>query len=106
MEKLRADWKKTPTHVRKPIVFVIGIFVVLCSGLIGWLPGPGGIPLFLIGIAILSSEFSWAERVKRFILTIVYSVGRWYHRNRMLGTVVLIMSLCVSTSITIMLFLK
>lgn len=30
--------------------------------LFGWLPGPGGIPLFLIGLSLLAVNHDWAER--------------------------------------------
>ncbi len=30
--------------------------------LFGWLPGPGGIPLFLAGLALLAVNHDWAER--------------------------------------------
>ena len=28
----------------------------------GWLPGPGGVPLFLIGLSLLAANHDWAER--------------------------------------------
>lgn len=28
----------------------------------GWLPGPGGIPLFLLGLSLLAANHDWAER--------------------------------------------
>lgn len=30
--------------------------------LFGWLPGPGGIPLFLLGLSLLATNHDWAER--------------------------------------------
>lgn len=30
--------------------------------LFGWLPGPGGVPLFLAGLALLAVNHDWAER--------------------------------------------
>lgn len=30
--------------------------------LFGWLPGPGGIPLFLLGLSLLAVNHDWAER--------------------------------------------
>lgn len=30
--------------------------------LFGWLPGPGGIPLFLLGLSLLAANHDWAER--------------------------------------------
>jgi len=57
-----------PWHIRKPVVLIIGLLFVIAAGLTGWLPGPGGIPLFLIGIAILATEFVWAEKARDWIL--------------------------------------
>jgi hypothetical protein len=28
----------------------------------GWLPGPGGVPLFLLGLSLLAANHKWAER--------------------------------------------
>ncbi len=40
--------------------------LLLCLGLVtGPLPGPGGIPLVLLGLAIWSSEFEWAYRLRQ-----------------------------------------
>lgn len=44
------------------IAFLGALFIVLAA-LTGWLPGPGGIPLALVGLAILASEFHWASRI-------------------------------------------
>jgi hypothetical protein len=30
--------------------------------LFGWLPGPGGVPLFFAGLALLAANHDWAER--------------------------------------------
>jgi membrane protein DedA with SNARE-associated domain len=96
--KLKSGWRRTPSRVRKPIVLIVGLLCVITSGLVGWLPGPGGIPLFLIGIAILATEFHWAHRLKVFVLDIVYALGRWYRQHRILGTLGL--ALLTATSLT------
>lgn len=44
-------------------VGVVGILLVLLGAATGWLPGPGGIPLVLAGLAVLASEFVWAQRL-------------------------------------------
>ena len=46
-------------------IIILDSLAVLCFiGVIlfGWLPGPGGIPLFLAGLALLAVNHDWAER--------------------------------------------
>jgi hypothetical protein len=42
---------------------IAGFGLIILAALTGWLPGPGGIPLFLIGLGILSLNYEWAERL-------------------------------------------
>ena len=44
------------------VVGVLGGLLLLLSAATGWLPGPGGIPLALLGLAVLASEYHWARR--------------------------------------------
>lgn len=61
-------WKKRPIRVRKSFTFALGLVLICTAPLVGWIPGPGGIALFLAGIAVLASEFDWAESLKSFFL--------------------------------------
>ncbi|MCA9308795.1 hypothetical protein KC973_00300 [Candidatus Saccharibacteria bacterium] len=61
-------WKRRPVGLRKPLVFTLGILLLCLSPIVGSVPGPGGIALFLLSIAILASEFDWAEQLKNFFL--------------------------------------
>lgn len=70
-DKLYNWWKRQPKTVRKPFVFVLGVVFIMCAPLVGWIPGPGGIVVFLAGIAILASEFDWAEALKAFFVETV-----------------------------------
>lgn len=45
------------------VVGVVGVSIMLLAISIGWLPGPGGVPLFLVGLAVLATEFVWASKV-------------------------------------------
>jgi hypothetical protein len=40
----------------------LAVLVMLAALLTGWLPGPGGIPLVLIGLSLLSVNHKWARR--------------------------------------------
>lgn len=42
-------------------VALAGLVLVVGAALTGWLPGPGGIPLFLAGLALWATEFDWAH---------------------------------------------
>ncbi len=41
---------------------LLGIIFMLAALATGWLPGPGGIPLFLIGLSLLAINHDWAKR--------------------------------------------
>jgi uncharacterized protein (TIGR02611 family) len=51
-----------PRPVRRLLILVIGVTVVLLGVLLLVLPGPG-ILVIVVGLAILATEFSWAERL-------------------------------------------
>lgn len=49
--------------------------------LFGWLPGPGGIPLFLLGMSLLAVNHDWAERWLKTFRLKGTSVKRWIFPN-------------------------
>ena len=40
---------------------------MVTSILLGWVPGPGGIPLFLVGLGLLSMNHQWAADLQKKI---------------------------------------
>lgn len=44
-------------------VGLVGVLLLIAAVITGPLPGPGGIPLFLLGLAVLASEFRRAHRI-------------------------------------------
>jgi hypothetical protein len=50
-------------YVRVIIIDLLGITLLLAAAAFGWLPGPGGIPLALGGLALLAINHMWAERL-------------------------------------------
>ncbi len=70
-DQLYSWWKKKPTSVRKPFTFALGLVLIIVAPLVGTVPGPGGIAIFLAGIAVLATEFDWAEALKAFFLETV-----------------------------------
>lgn len=55
MKKLWNFWKVI-------ILDTLGIVFMVLALLTGWLPGPGGIPLFIIGLSLLAINHDWAQR--------------------------------------------
>lgn len=89
MERFKRHWYSIPTAIRKPVILIIGLLFVIASLLTGWLPGPGGLPLFLIGIAILSTEFAWAKRLRDRVVNWLQRIVAYYRQHRLLGTALL-----------------
>lgn len=89
MERLYKTWKRTPGNIRKTLVFLVGMSFIIAAPFTGVLPGPGGIPLFLIGIAILASEFFWAERLRNYFLMRVHWLSLHYHNHRTVGNIII-----------------
>ena len=88
-QRLNNSWQKLPSSVRKPLVLVFGSLLIIAAGLTGWLPGPGGIPLFLLGVAVLATEFVWAKVLLDLILKWVKAIGSWIQQNPLLGGLVI-----------------
>lgn len=45
-----------------------GYLLIVAAVLTGWLPGPGGIPLALAGLGLLSINNAWARTIRDYIL--------------------------------------
>ena len=72
---IRADPRKY--RIYRLLVAVVGSLLVLLGLSTGWLPGPGGIPLVLLGLAVLASEFEWAHRLLEWARVKVHELGEW-----------------------------
>jgi uncharacterized protein (TIGR02611 family) len=59
-ERLRRWLDPLPPSVRRILILLIGSTVVLFGVLLLVLPGPG-ILVIIVGLAILATEFAWAE---------------------------------------------
>ena len=100
MDSLRKSWKRTPAHVRKVIVLIIGMTFVIAAPFAAVFPGPGGIPIFLIGVAILATEFQWAERLQHYLLAQLKGLIVHYKRHRVLGNVLIALMFVSFATIT------
>lgn len=49
--------------IKRIVLDLLGILLILGGVAFGWLPGPGGIPLILAGLGLLSINNVWAKRV-------------------------------------------
>ena len=58
-------------RVKSIAIDTLGVLLIIASALTGWLPGPGGIPLLIIGLSLLATNHEWAER----LLTKVKTTG-------------------------------
>jgi uncharacterized protein (TIGR02611 family) len=61
-DRFRRWFSALPSSVRRSIVFLIGSTVLLAGVLMLVLPGPG-IVVIIVGLAILATEFAWANRL-------------------------------------------
>ena len=75
---------------------ILGIMLILSAGLIGWLPGPGGMVLFLLGIAVLATEFTWAERFRDWILHILRQAADLFLKHPYSGVFVLLVCVMIA----------
>lgn len=59
-EKVKKFWRRLPHPLRWLVVATVGATLVVLGIIFLVLPGPG-IPLIIAGLAILATEFTWAE---------------------------------------------
>jgi hypothetical protein len=63
-----------PSNNKRPLwqrvgTDILGFAMLLAVPLVGWLPGPGGIPLLLGGLGLLSLNHEWAKRLLHEVKT-------------------------------------
>ncbi len=51
------------TKLKSIGVDILGFLLIIAAGLTGWLPGPGGIPLLILGLSLLATNHEWAEKL-------------------------------------------
>ena len=55
-------------NFKRIAVDAAGYLLLVAAALTGWLPGPGGIPLALAGLGLLSINNEWARRLRNYLL--------------------------------------
>ncbi|MGD7787684.1 PGPGW domain-containing protein [Propionibacteriaceae bacterium Y1700] len=77
-------------------VGIVGGFFILLGCLTGPFPGPGGIPLVLLGLAIWASEFEWAQKLMLWFRAQLARVRRWPRWAKALIVIAIICCLMIS----------
>jgi len=87
--KWRAAIRRSPTKLRiyRAVVAVVGLFFIALGFVSGPIPGPGGIPLVLLGLAIWSSEFVWAQRLMGWFKVQLHRFQSWSRPQQALAWV-------------------
>lgn len=55
-------------NLKRIAIDAAGYFLIVAGIALGWLPGPGGIPLILAGLGLLSINNKWAEDLRNYLL--------------------------------------
>jgi uncharacterized protein (TIGR02611 family) len=81
--KIRADPRKAGIY--RVGVAIAGAMLIILGVLTGPLPGPGGIPLVLLGIAVWASEFAWAHRLMKWFKLQLHRFRSWSRPRQVLA---------------------
>jgi hypothetical protein len=74
----RGQWRAFIDHpVTEWGIFVVGVILMILSPLAGVIPGPGGIFVFAIGLAMVLKTSMWAKRRYVHFKRKQPKVGRW-----------------------------
>ena len=74
------------------VVAAVGLLLILLGLATGWLPGPGGIPLVLGGLAVWASEFRWAHRLMLRLKHALHVFRGWSRRRQAMAWIVFLAS--------------
>ena len=55
-------------NTKRIITDAAGYLLILAGCATGWLPGPGGIPLIVAGLGVLSINNHWARRIRVWVV--------------------------------------
>jgi hypothetical protein len=69
-------------YTKLVVLDILGVLLIIAAGLIGWIPGPGGIPLLLAGLGLLAINHEWARRwLKRVKLETQKAINKLRPKN-------------------------
>jgi uncharacterized protein (TIGR02611 family) len=80
--KIRQDKRKLAVY--RIAVALLGLLLVALGFVSGPIPGPGGIPLVLLGLAVWSSEFEWAHQVMQWFKAELHRYRTWSRAKKIL----------------------
>jgi len=55
-------------NAKRILTDAAGYALIVAAILTGWLPGPGGIPLAIAGLGLLSINNEWAKRIREWLI--------------------------------------
>lgn len=100
--------KKDRGFIKRRAIDVAGFGLIFISPFLGWLPGPGGIPIFVAGLALLALNYDWADNLlkdfdkKRLAFVEKYLVGN----KRISRTIDVLCLLIIVMAIVAVLYLE
>lgn len=62
-DKVKETLNKDVPLPQKIAVDILGVLLIIAAVVFGWLPGVGGIPLFLAGLGLLATNHEWARNL-------------------------------------------
>ena len=89
-EEDRWQWRRrirqNPRQLRvyRVAVAIAGLLLIALGFVTGPLPGPGGIPLVLLGLAIWASEFEWAHHLMMWFKAKLHLFRTWSRKKQAL----------------------
>lgn len=54
---------KQRSLLKRIAIDALGFLLVIAAIPISWIPGPGGIPVLILGLSLLATNHAWAERL-------------------------------------------
>lgn len=98
-DDLYQRWKSIPSQLRKPLVLVGGAALLLIGLALVVLPGPFTLPFVIAGIAVLGSEFAWANALMDHGKRNAGKLWDWMRRHATpLAIVLLSLAIAVGTA--------
>ncbi len=86
--KVRANVHRR--RIYRVVVGLAGLLLIGLGVLTGPLPGPGGIPLVLLGLAVWASEFAWAHRLMLRFKHALHVFRGWSRKKQVLAGVIFV----------------